>query len=59
MGLYIFWMMQPFSNTSRKNAPGMLCWVDVGDLAGQFITMIHMSSVKVMDSCVGTCIILH
>ena len=28
-GLYIIWMMLPFSNTSRQNAPGMLCCIGV------------------------------
>ena len=27
--LYIFWMIRPLSNMSRKNAPGMLYWIEV------------------------------
>ena len=50
--LYIFWMMRPLSNTSRRMS--QICSIELrsGDLAGQFITPIPSSSRKVMDTLV-------
>ena len=43
-GLYILLIMRPLSNASRKNVPGLRS----GNMASQFITLIYLSSRKVV-----------
>ena len=46
--------MWPLSNASRKNVPGMFYRIEeIGDLASQFITLIRLSSRKVVYTLVG------
>ena len=57
-------MMRPLWNTSKMNAHACSVGLKSGDLAGQFITLISVSSMKVMDTramCARalSCITLH
>ena len=59
--LYIIWMMRPLSNTSRNNAPGMFCWIDIWRPGWP---VHHTDNIVVKEGrgllrCVGTSIILH
>ena len=59
--LYILWMMISLSNTSRKNAPCMFCWVEVWRPGWP----VHHTDTCVINeghgnlSCVGRRIVLH
>ena len=48
----VLWMMRPLWNTSRNNIMFQVCSIGLrsGDLAGQFITLMHASKRKVMGT---------
>ena len=59
--LYILWMMQPLSNPSRKNTPGMFYWGEVWRTGWpvHHIDTFAMKGGNGHTSCVGTCTMLH